>query len=672
MKKLVILFWSVLFVLFATSCQDEIGDHIVKGEDISKFSITSPATSATININIGDPNGTFKFEWEAAESGLGSAIIYRILFDEEGGDFSDPLLAKAADDSGTSTFANISNTELAGIADLLLKSSAEEITVMWTVEASNGSDYIAYAQPASSIVLTVPEVGITPYTIENPVNKSFVEFSVVTGTEKIAFKWRSATASDDSQIKYKVLFDNLAGDFSVPLLTLDADQTGADTTITLTHQEWIDHFDAAGITSGAYKWTVQAYTEGIAIITNPLEIAIDIKKFPEHLYLVGSATSIDWDVANAIECTNGGDGLFTIITRLDADGEFKFVTHQQWPGGELDSKAIGYKDGEVSFDPSAGNFAGPEEEGQYKLTINFADMSWSVERFETMNIVGDATEPGWDIDNAVELEFIKNEMMWIGFVRLKSGAFKFFPQKGSWDNGLGLTGEEGVLGDGDNIPSPNTSTDFKLYRVTVNYDVDNSRYTYSVIPAEMFLVGDASPAGWNIDNGYHMLYNGDGKWITFVEMNASGGYKFFAETGNWNSGYKETATAGELTMEPGDPNISTPGAGYYKYVVDAYNMTYTADIVTQEMYIVGSVNGWDINNPTAMTYNGSGEWTLTVDLTDGDIFKIVPEKSWDLAFKIKDGELNAENGDPNITSPGTGNYTVTLNMWTKEFTFTEN
>ena len=48
----------------------------------------------------------------------------------------------------------------------------------------------------------------------------------------------------------------------------------------------------------------------------------------------------------------------------------------------------------------------------------------------------------------------------------------------------------GLLG-GENkdIPSANTSSDFKLYRVMVWFDNDANSYKYSVLDAEMVLVG---------------------------------------------------------------------------------------------------------------------------------------------------------------------------------------
>ena len=578
MKKLNILFLSFLLILFSSACQDDIGDHIVRGEDLSQFTTLSPESNAFIAVNIGQPEKQVLFSWNASESGLGSNVTYKLLFDNIDGDFSMPLLTIASDNEGSATSTKVKYSDLQKLIDELKKDGDTEVTVSWAVEASNGSEYMLKSE-SSTFKMPVSNEGLSSVMLGLPVDKFVLDLN---GGEDILFNWtKSNPTVSGTVVKYQLLIDNINGDFSDPIVTLDSDNTGLDTLIRKSPSDFKDAL-AGKLNNNSYKWTIKAYTDNLSIF------AEDVK-------------------------------TFFLPTR-----------------------------------PS-------------------------------MYIVGNATEVGWNIDDAIELKWRSGHNAYMGYIPLKNGNFKFFPVKGSWDNGMGrITDTEdpkgGLLG-GDNkdIPCTNTTDNFKLFRVAVWFDTDADSYKYSILDAEMILVGDATPAGWSIDNGFNMVYAGEGKWVTYVNMNATGGFKFFYESGNWNSGYKEfdaTNSPGELSLEGGDPNISTPGDGYYKLIIDTYNMTYTKELIaSKKMYLVGSPNGWDINAGIEMTWDDTNkEWTLTIDLAADDAFKIFAESgNWDSGFKFKYEMLNFEGGDPNISTPdGVGNYTIKFSLATRTLTFTKN
>lgn len=418
--------------------------------------------------------------------------------------------------------------------------------------------------------------------------------------------------------------------------------------------------------------TIAPYVFGAATYThNPTEV-----------YLVGdySADVPAWNPGDSPQMTEDSEGVYKLEATIKDGAMLKFVGQPSW--GDLDWGNLGGagNDGIVGPKGTNDNITFDGGDKTYIVTLNLNTGTYKIEE-AAIYLVGDATEVGWDIANAIELKYRSGHGAYMGYIPLKSGNFKFFPVKGSWDNGMGrITDTEdpkgGSLG-GDNkdIPSQSTTSDYKLYRISVWFDSGSNSYKYSVLDAEMVLVGDASPAGWSIDNGYNMVYAGNGQWVTYADM-TSGGYKFFYQSGNWNSGYKEVGDSGELSLEPGDPNISSPGEGYYKLTIDTYNMTYTKELIeTRKMYLVGSPNGWNINEGIEMTWDDTNkEWTLTTDLAADAAFKIFAEAgNWNSGFKFKYGMLSFEGGDPNLSTPdGAGNYTIKFSLATRTLTFTKN
>ena len=138
MKNYIKYILIVAVVAFLSSCMEEIGDFTVNGEAITSFELVGPENNDTIKINTGALSETFAFSWNAAESGLGSPLVYTIVFDGSEGDFSNPVWSKVADDSGSKTMATLTFDELqqvytaaggSGVASLKWNVKAEPAVV---------------------------------------------------------------------------------------------------------------------------------------------------------------------------------------------------------------------------------------------------------------------------------------------------------------------------------------------------------------------------------------------------------------------------------------------------------------------------------------------------------------------------------------------------------------
>lgn len=103
-------------------------------------------------------------------------------------------------------------------------------------------------------------------------------------------------------------------------------------------------------------------------------------------------------------------------------------------------------------------------------------------------------------------------------------------------------------------------------------------------PDTIYLVGDATTAGWNNAGGLPIINDGTGTIYTITTTLTSGGMKILRTLGawapQWGTDGNGTSTGGPLIYRPDeatpDPaTIPSPGNGTYRIDVDIENLTYT-------------------------------------------------------------------------------------------------
>lgn len=197
-----------------------------------------------------------------------------------------------------------------------------------------------------------------------------------------------------------------------------------------------------------------------------------------------------------------------------------------------------------------------------------------------------------------------------------------------------------------NVPA-GTSQDFEA-RVKADVTVDGvedgvtDTIAFSVTPYEpvsdvLYLVGDATPSGWDIANATSMTASASQPWIfTYQGALSAGNFKFAVS--------RESCWCQDFyTQDPNDEgmmvhNIGGSGddiqwqisdGGNYKLTVDLLDLTISikqlAGPLYTNLYIVGdaSPSGWNIGSPEAFTRNADNPFIFDYDvtLTPGD-FKI--------------------------------------------------
>lgn len=260
----------------------------------------------------------------------------------------------------------------------------------------------------------------------------------------------------------------------------------------------------------------------------------------------------------------------------------------------------------------------------------------------TLFIVGDASPAGWDITNAVEITpstTIPGTFVYQG--SLSVGAFKLavsrddcfcqdFYTKDETDATKIVYNENGSGAD-----LQWQITESGEYKVTV--DLLNLTITIEPLTAppfsQIWIVGDASPSGLNIDSPQAFTQSTANPFIFTYEAHlTAGSFKILAgSTGDWCGDWYRPLTDGQdlsITSvvqssgcSPDDKwTISSSDAGRYKITLNTSNNTISIQKVN--LYIVGDggPNGWNIANPSPMTYS-NGVYTFTGQLNVGE-FKI--------------------------------------------------
>lgn len=211
----------------------------------------------------------------------------------------------------------------------------------------------------------------------------------------------------------------------------------------------------------------------------------------------------------------------------------------------------------------------------------------------SLYIVGDATAGGWN--NPVPTPSQKFTQVdqygnvFAAVVPLIGGkSFVFLPVNGSWSHKYGgkTAGTGTLLVDGD-VPGSNTpgpSAD-GLYEIVVDF----VKGTYTVtsittnpIPANLYIVGDATAGGWTNPvpvPSQQFTQVSNGEFQITVPLLSTGSYLFLPVNGDWSNKYGgSSAVGGTLFYDSAVPNANTPHpavAGNYLIDVNILASTYT-------------------------------------------------------------------------------------------------
>ena len=224
----------------------------------------------------------------------------------------------------------------------------------------------------------------------------------------------------------------------------------------------------------------------------------------------------------------------------------------------------------------------------------------------------------------------------------------------------------------------------------------------------LFMVGDATPNGWSMDNPTPFTQNADDPMLfTWEGTLNTGEMKLCLQSGSWDNPFirpannleaisKSNVSGQTFVMWAGDPDNKwrVTDAGKYRLTFDMRNWTMSTEylgekekpavepISLEHLYIIGSATpgGWEWEQATELTKSSDYIFVYEGELKTGEL-KFSGEKDWDDSFihspldgvKInKDGvedekfEYYAGGNDNKWKVEVQGKYRLTLDLehWT--------
>lgn len=180
-----------------------------------------------------------------------------------------------------------------------------------------------------------------------------------------------------------------------------------------------------------------------------------------------------------------------------------------------------------------------------------------------------------------------------------------------------------------------------------------------------YLYTPGNSNGWNQAASQMLSFNADkGYYEGYAHLN--GEFKFTSAP-DWNgTNYGNAGADGKLSTDGGAGNLNAAQDGLYYCIVDVDNLTYSATLITS-YGMIGDFNSWGAQ--TVMTPSEDFlTWTGDVTFAEGNGWKFRGNDNWDINLG---GDIdNLVWNGANITAPGAGTYTVTLDLSKLPYTCT--
>jgi len=352
------------------------------------------------------------------------------------------------------------------------------------------------------------------------------------------------------------------------------------------------------------KWTIAADQGGTyKIVLDFKTLTIDIKKIietlaPDSLFIVGSAAPNGWDISQATALTKDPDdsNIFSYDGIL-VPGEFKFPVNRNtdWAQDMVmkdtvnDGKFYLHIGGEA--DDSKWEIA-EGDSGSYHIVLDFVTMTIDIKKLgatpDTLYIIGSATAVGWNIDQAIMLnKNPDNPNQFIFEGELIAGEFKFpVNRQADWAQDMYMkdTVNEGhfyhhIGGEEDDVKWVIAEGEEGLYKIVLDFsDMTIEIGIVGGVPDVLYIVGSATPIGWNIEQAIELTKNPDDPYQFIYEGTlVPGEFKFpVNRQADWAQDMymKDTVNEGHFYLHNGgedDDNkweIAEGEGGTYRVVLD--------------------------------------------------------------------------------------------------------
>lgn len=209
-------------------------------------------------------------------------------------------------------------------------------------------------------------------------------------------------------------------------------------------------------------------------------------------------------------------------------------------------------------------------------------------------LIGDATDIDWDNTQAIPMEHIgSGKFARVEYLDAAGDWFKFLSMLGAWAPQWG-TDATGTLESGPLVYRPDEATAdppaVPMGTVSGDYYIEADtlllEYKTFLTSGELYLIGDATSAGWDNTAGLKMTEGPDHVFTITTNLLGGGALKFLEVPGQWapqwGTNEKGNSKKGLMVYRPTEsvpdpPGIPGPSAGSYKVTVDLTKMAYTIE-----------------------------------------------------------------------------------------------
>lgn len=301
---------------------------------------------------------------------------------------------------------------------------------------------------------------------------------------------------------------------------------------------------------------------------------------------------------------------------------------------------------------------------------------------KTLYIIGSASPKGWSVDNALELTPQSDPTVFIYQGALSTGEFKFLTTKGQLLPSYNLGADEAHIvyrNSGNDPDNKFTITENAVYKVRVSLLDLTISVTKVDLPAysNIYMVGSASPNGWDISNAAPLVQNSENPYIfTYTGVMQAGEFKFpVNRNSDWGQDMFMRTDDTHMYLHKGgdsdDNKWSIAKKGYYTITLNLLDNSIRIERL--KLYMVGSATpaGWTITNAIEMTEDANDGciFTYSGPMTTGEFkFPVNRNSDWgqDMYMKVDITHMYRHIGGAsddnkwNITADG--NYIIKANV----------
>lgn len=436
-------------------------------------------------------------------------------------------------------------------------------------------------------------------------------------------------------------------------------------------------FKAATLDTGDYVIHIEALDNANNLTTGDFGFSMFDLPFAANyseMYVGGNfngwqpATSDAADVTawkKVGEMTLTGPHTWTLDSAQLDGGAFKFKNTYDWT--DIDWGDDADCSGTVVVTTGGGPNIDCGYTGLSKITFNDETLNYTIvplvsygQVLTDLYLVGDFNEFQGNDNYHFSLE-ADNEWV-IDEAYLKGGDYFRFSE------GADLSGKIYGAGTVDTIAVPNggnikvpDAAKTGYYKVTFNDKTLVYSMTFVRGDFGLYIIGDATLAGWDNTKAYGMETIGDKKYRTYQYLTTAN-FQFLPLQGSWSGQIGKGDTDGTLGVGSGN-NLSVATEGFYRIDVDLNAMTYT--ITESNWGIIGSATptAWDSDTNMTLVNAAVGgfSWTINMTLVDGEI-KFRENDDWGINYGGggADGELVFNSSSNIAVSAGTYDITITL------------